>query len=245
MAEPNEAGTPPAGTPVSENAGTGAKAVDGSESAAKPIDAGLQEAWRLKTEVERVNKLEQENRERAQRIADLEARLYQTQAPVNPMAATIAQLQEEASWNPSAAASLQVLTIAAAQQAENTLLNEAVRSDVPKKYWDGAMQLVRQSGYRMSFGQAAQLAQGVEAPVLHEQLSAKDEEIRRLREALDGKTVGSNGAARPVSLATSPAPVGVSGDLEMDPDEYRAIMKAGGPAALALRDKGVTFRPRG
>lgn len=244
MAEPNEAGTPPTVTPVSENAGTGAKAVDGSESAAKPIDAGLQETWRLKTEVERVNKLEQENRERAERIARLEAQLYQSQAPVNPMAQTIAQLQEEAAWNPSAAASLQVLTIAAAQQAENGLLNEAVRSDVPKKYWDGAMQLVRQSGYRMSFGQAAQLAQGVEAPVLHEQLSAKDEEIRRLREALDGKTVGSNGT-RPVNLATSPAPVGASGDLEMDPDEYRAIMKAGGPAALALRDKGVTFRPRG
>jgi len=215
---------------------------NGSESAAKPIDAGLQEAWRLKTEVERVNKLEQENRERAQRIADLEARLYQTQMPVNPMAATIAQLQEEATWNPSAAASLQVLTIAAAQQAENNLLAEAVRSDVPKKYWNDAMQLVRQSGYRMSFGQAAQLAQGVEAPVLHEQLSAKDEEIRRLREALDGKTVGSNGAARPVSLATSPAPVGDSGPVEMDPEEYAAIMRRGGAEALALRDRGVKFR---
>ena len=117
MAEPNEAGTSPSAAPVSENAGTGASAGNGSESAAKPIDAGLQEAWRLKTEVERVNRLEQENRERAQRIADLESRLYQTQAPVNPMAQTIAQLQEEASWNPSAAASLQVLTIAAAQQA--------------------------------------------------------------------------------------------------------------------------------
>ena len=245
MAGTNEAGTPPTVAPDSENAGTGVKAVDGSESAAKPIDAGLQRSWELKTEVERVNRLEAENNARAQRIADLEARLYQTQAPVNPMAQTIAQLQEEASWNPSAAASLQVLTIAAAQQAENGLLNEAVRSDVPKKYWDGAMQLVRQSGYRMSFGQAAQLAQGVEAPVLHEQLSAKDEEIRRLREALDGKTVGSNGAARPVSLATSPAPVGDSGQLEMDPEEYAAIMQRGGADAIALRDKGVRFRPRG
>ncbi len=243
MAGTNEAGTPPTVTPDSENAGTGVKAVDGSESAAKPIDAGLLEAWKPK--VEGYNQAVAERDAAKQRIADLEARLYQTQAPVNPMAQTIAQLQEEASWNPSAAASLQVLGIAAAQQAENGLLNEAVRSDVPKKYWDGAMQLVRQSGYRMSFGQAAQLAQGVEAPVLHEQLSAKDEEIRRLREALDGKTVGSNGAARPVNLATSPAPVGTSGDLEMDPEEYRAIMRAGGPAAVALRDRGVTFRPRG
>ena len=243
MAGTNEAGTPPTVAPVSENAGTGVKAVDGSESAAKPIDAGLLEAWKPK--VEGYNQAVAERDAAKQRIADLEARLYQTQAPVNPMAQTIAQLQEEASWNPSAAASLQVLTIAAAQQAENGLLNEAVRSDVPKKYWDGAMQLVRQSGYRMSFGQAAQLAQGVEAPVLHEQLSAKDEEIRRLREALDGKTVGSNGAARPVSLATSPAPVGDSGQLEMDPEEYAAIMQRGGADAIALRDKGVRFRPRG
>ena len=237
MAGTNEAGTPPTVAPVSENAGTGVKAVDGSESAAKPIDAGLLEAWKPK--VEGYNQAVAERDAAKQRIADLEARLYQTQAPVNPMAQTIAQLQEEASWNPSAAASLQVLTIAAAQQAENGLLNEAVRSDVPKKYWDGAMQLVRQSGYRMSFGQAAQLAQGVEAPVLHEQLSAKDEEIRRLREALDGKTVGNNGAARPVSLATSPAPVGDSGQLEMDPEEYAAIMQRGGADAIALRDKGV------
>ena len=243
MAEPNEAGTSPAAAPVSENAGTGVSAGNGSESAAKPIDAGLLEAWKPK--VEGYNQAVAERDAAKQRIADLEARLYQTQAPVNPMAQTIAQLQEEASWNPSAAASLQVLTIAAAQQAENGLLNEAVRSDVPKKYWDGAMQLVRQSGYRMSFGQAAQLAQGVEAPVLHEQLSAKDEEIRRLREALDGKTVGSNGAARPVSLATSPAPVGDSGQLEMDPEEYAAIMQRGGADAIALRDKGVRFRPRG
>lgn len=243
MAGTNEAGTPPTVTPDSENAGTGVKAVDGSESAAKPIDAGLLEAWKPK--VEGYNQAVAERDAAKQRIADLEARLYQTQAPVNPMAQTIAQLQEEASWNPSAAASLQVLGIAAAQQAENGLLNEAVRSDVPKKYWDGAMQLVRQSGYRMSFGQAAQLAQGVEAPVLHEQLSAKDEEIRRLREALDGKTVGSNGAARPVNLATSPAPVGASGDLEMDPEEYAAIMQRGGADAIALRDKGVRFRPRG
>ena len=237
MAGTNEAGTPPTVAPVSENAGTGVKAVDGSESAAKPIDAGLLEAWKPK--VEGYNQAVAERDAAKQRIADLEARLYQTQAPVNPMAQTIAQLQEEASWNPSAAASLQVLTIAAAQQAENGLLNEAVRSDVPKKYWDGAMQLVRQSGYRMSFGQAAQLAQGVEAPVLHEQLSAKDEEIRRLREALDGKTVGSNGAARPVNLATSPAPTGFSGADEMDADEYNAIMRRGGPDAIALRDRGV------
>lgn len=218
-------------------------AVDGSESAAKPIDAGLLEAWKPK--VEGYNQAVAERDAAKQRIADLEARLYQTQAPVNPMAQTIAQLQEEASWNPSAAASLQVLTIAAAQQAENGLLNEAVRSDVPKKYWDGAMQLVRQSGYRMSFGQAAQLAQGVEAPVLHEQLSAKDEEIRRLREALDGKTVGSNGAARPVSLATSPAPTGFSGADEMDADEYNAIMRRGGADALALRDRGVKLIRKG
>lgn len=241
MAEPNEAGTPPTVTPVSENAGTGAKAVDGSESAAKPIDAGLLEAWKPK--VEGYNQAVAERDAAKQRIADLEARLYQTQAPVNPMAATIAQLQEEAAWNPSAAASLQVLTIAAAQQAENGLLNEAVRSDVPKKYWDGAMQLVRQSGYRMSFGQAAQLAQGVEAPVLHEQLSAKDEEIRRLREALDGKTVGSTNGK--VNLSTTPAPVADGGTLEMDPDEYAAIMQRGGADAIALRDRGVRFRPRG
>lgn len=240
MAGTNEAGTPPTVAPDSENAGTGAKAVDGSESAAKPIDAGLLEAWKPK--VEGYNQAVAERDAAKQRIADLEARLYQTQAPVNPMAQTIAQLQEEASWNPSAAASLQVLGIAAAQQAENGLLNEAVRSDVPKKYWDGAMQLVRQSGYRMSFGQAAQLAQGVEAPVLHEQLSAKDEEIRRLREALDGKTVGSNGAARPVSLATSPAPVGDSGPVEMDANEYNAIIRAGGQRAKDLRDSGVRLR---
>jgi hypothetical protein len=240
VAEPNEAGTSPATTPVSENAGTGAGAGNGSESAAKPIDAGLLEAWKPK--VEGYNQAMAERDAARQRIADLEARLYQSQAPVNPMAQTIAQLQEEAAWNPSAAASLQVLGIAAAQQAENNLLTQAVQSDVPKKHWATAMNLVRQSGYRMSFDQAAQLAQGVEAPVLHEQLSQKDEEIRRLREIVDGKTVGSNGAAPRTNLATSPAPVGDSGPVEMDAEEYAAIMRQGGDAARALRDRGVKFR---
>ena len=239
MAEPNEAGTSPSAAPVSENAGTGASAGNGSESGAKPIDAGLQRSWELKTEVERVNRLEAENNARAQRIADLEARLYQTQAPVNPMAQTIAQLQEEAAWNPSAAATLSALGVVATQQAENGLTKAMVRSKVPDALWDDVENLVRQSGYRISVQEAVQRAQGKEVPVLHEQLSAKDEEIRRLREALDGKTVGSNGAARPVSLATSPAPVGVSGAEEMDADEYAAIMRRGGPDALALRDRGV------
>lgn len=245
MAGTNEAGTPPTVTPDSENAGTGVKAVDGSESAAKPIDAGLQRSWELKTEVERVNRLEAENNARAQRIANLEAQLYQSQAPANPMVNLVGQLQEEQAWNPSAAASLQVLGIAATQQAENLLTKAMVRSKVPDALWDEVEELVRQSGYRIGVKEAVQRAQGKEVPVLHEQLSAKDEEIRRLREALDGKTVGSNGAARPVNLATSPAPTGFSSDEPMDPNEYNAIIRAGGPAAIALRDKGVPLRPRG
>lgn len=244
MADTNEAGTPQTVVPGTESGGTGAKVGDGSESAAKPIDAGLQESWRLKTEVERVNRLEAENNARAQRIADLEARMYQVQAPVNPMAATIAQLQEEAAWNPSAAATLQSLAMTATQQAEFGLLNDAVRSDVPKKHWDVAMNLVRQSGYRMGFAQAAQLAQGAEAPALHEQLISKDDEIRRLREALDGKTVGSSNGK--VQMSTPPAAVADGGAMEMDVDEYNAIMRQGGAAAIALRDKGVKFsRPKG
>ena len=109
MAEPNEAGTSPATTPVTESGGTGAGTGNGSESAAKPIDAGLLEAWKPK--VEGYNQAVAERDAAKQRIAELEARIYQAQAPANPMAQTIAQLQEEASWNPSAAASLQVLSI--------------------------------------------------------------------------------------------------------------------------------------
>lgn len=241
VAEPNEAGTPPAAAPVSENAGTGVQAPqDGSESQGKPIDAGLLEAWKPK--VEGYNAAMQRAAELEARLAAIERERYSQQP--NPLAQTVQNLAERAQYgDQDAAAVLQVMQLTAAQQAENNLLAEMVRSDVPKKYWDNAAALVRQSGYRMGFANAAQLAQGVEAPVLNEQLRQKDEELARLRAQLDGRTVG-NGQPK-VSLSTPSAPVGDSGALEMDADEYSAIMRRGGPEALALRDRGVKFKLRG
>lgn len=217
---------------------------DGSESQGKPIDAGLAEAWKLKTEVERVNRLEAERAEQARRIAELESRLYQAQAPVNPLAQTVQNLAERAQFgDQDAAAVLSALNVSAAQQAESNVLEEMILHDVPKKHWNTVKGLVRQSGYRMGVPQALQLAQGTEAPALNEQLRQKDEELARLRAQLDGRTVG-NGQPK-VSLSTPSAPAGDSGAGEMDAEEYSAIMRRGGPEAIALRDRGVRIKLKG
>lgn len=238
MAEVNEAGTPAAAAPVSESAGTGVEAPqDGSESSGKPIDAGLLAAWKSKAE---------QGNAAIRRAEELQARLdalerERQQQYQNPMAQTVQQLAERAQYGDvDAAAMLSVMQVSAAQQAESNLLDEMVQADVPKKHWNTVKQLVRQSGYRMGVQQAVQLAQGVEAPALNEQLRQKDEELARLRAQLDGRTVG-NGQPK-VSMSTPAAPVGDAGVTEMNADEYNAIIRRGGPEALALRDRNVKLR---
>lgn len=236
MADTEKAGTPTPNATGTESGGTVAAGADGSESAAKPVDAGLQEAWRLKTEVERVNKLEKERNDAYDRIADLERRFMATQQPANPLATTFQNLQERAAYGDAdAVAMLQMATMTAAQQAELNLTQQMLASDVAPRLRNAAANLVRQSGYRMSFDQAAKLVQGEEVPDLQAKLAQREQELAALKAQM-------NGNAPKVNLSTVPAPVGDSGVVEMDPAEYAAIMQRGGPEAFALREKGVKFR---
>lgn len=235
MADTENAGTQPQATPVSENAGTGAGGADGSESAAKPVDAGLLEAWKPK--VEGYNRAVEERNAAYQRMAELEARLAQAQAPANPLATTFQSLQERAAYgDQDAMAMLQMATLTAAQQAELNLTQQMLMSEVPAKLRNKAAALVRQSGYRMDFQQAAALVQGEEVPDLQAQLAQRDRELAALKAQL-----GGNGVPK-VNLSTVPAPVGDSGPVEMEAEEYAAVLKRGGAEAKALRDRGVRFR---
>lgn len=234
MADTEKAGTPTPTTPVSENAGTGAGGADGSESAAKPVDAGLLEAWKPK--VEGYNRAVEERNAAYQRMAELEARLAQTQQAANPLAQTFQNLQERAAYGDAdAVAMLQMATMTAAQQAELNLTQQMLASDVAPKNRNAAANLVRQSGYRMSFDQAAKLVQGEEVPDLQAKLAQREQELAALKAQMSG-------GAPKVNLSTVPAPVGDSGPEEMDPDEYAAVMRRGGAEAIALRDRGVKFR---
>lgn len=235
MADTEKAGTPTPNATGTESGGTVAAGADGSESAAKPVDAGLLEAWKPK--VEGYNKAVEERNAAYQRMAELEARLAQAQAPANPLQTTFQNLQERAAYgDQDAMAMLQMATLTAAQQAELNLTQQMLVSDVAPRLRNAAANLVRQSGYRMGFEQAAKLVQGEEVPDLQAQLAQRDKELAALKAQLGGSGVPK------VNLSTVPAPVGDSGPVEMEPEEYAAIMRRGGAEALALRDRGVKFR---
>lgn len=239
MADPEKAGTPPTETPVSESAGTGVQAVDGSESQGKPVDPALAMAWKAKAE--RVNEAER-------RLAEAEARLAAAQqvqygqAQPDPMAQMVQQLRERAQYGDSdAATQLSLLTLTATQQAENQLTNEMVKGGITADKWDVVQGLVRQSGYRMSVGQALQLARGSEVPDLAKQLEAERNKNAELQKALNGRTVG-NGSA-PIPSSTTPAAVSGGDVPEMTHEEYNRLISTLPEAeAKALRDKGVRFK---
>lgn len=234
MADTEKAGTPIPNATGTESGGTVAAGADGSESAAKPVDADLLKAWKPK--VEGYNKAVEERNAAYQRMAELEARLAQAQAPANPLQSTFQNLQERAAYgDQDAMAMLQMATLTAAQQAELNLTQQMLVSDVAPRLRNAAANLVRQSGYRMSFEQAANLVQGEEVPDLQAKLAQSERELAALKAQM-------NGNAPKVNLSTVPAPVGDSGVVEMDPAEYAAIMQRGGPEAFALREKGVKFR---
>lgn len=234
VADTVQAGTPDPKATGTESGGTVAAGQDGSEGAAKPVDAGLLEAWKPK--VEGYNKAVEERNAAYQRMAELEARLAATQQAANPLAQTFQNLQERAAYGDAdAVAMLQMVTMTAAQQAELNLTQQMLASDVAPRLRNAAANLVRQSGYRMSFDQAAKLVQGEEVPDLQAKLAQREQELAALKAQMSG-------GAPKVNLSTVPAPVGDSGPVEMDPDEYAAIMRRGGAEAVALRDRGVKFR---
>lgn len=240
MAEPEKAGTPEAATPVSENAGTGAQATDGSESAGKPVDPALAMAWKAKAE--RVNEVEQRLRDAEARLAAAQQAQYAQAQAADPMAQMVNALRERAQFGDTdAAAQLSILTLTATQQAENQLTNEMVKGGIPADKWDVVQGLVRQSGYRMSVGQALQLARGSEVPDLAKQLEAERQKNAALEKVLSGRTVSNGSGGNPAT--TTPAAMSAGDVPEMTPDEYINALKTLPPAeAQALRDKGVRFK---
>lgn len=239
MAEPEQAGTPTPAATGSESAGTVAAAgADGSEGAGKPVDAALAMSWKEKAE--RVNAAEARVRELEARMADLDRRQYAPDPTVQALQSVyeLAQAGDVASQ-----VQLQQLAAVATQQKELELNDAMIEADVPRQYWQPVKALVRQSRYQWSVPQALAYARGSsEAPVLQESLKAKDEEIRKLREALDGRSAGGAGGKVSLSTPAAPAPETGTGPVEMDFDDYQAVLARGGPEAIALRNRGVKIR---
>lgn len=231
MAEPEKAGTPPTETPVSESAGTGAQAADGSEQTGKPVDPALAMAWKEKAE--RYNEVERKYNEAMAQIEAARQMQYAQQQQADPMAQMIAQLREEAPYDPKAQAQLSILAMTATQQAELVLNDEMYKAQIPADKWDTVKGLVRQSGYRMSVSNALQLARGSEVPDLAKQLEAERARVAALEKALNGQTVAANKPGNPATVVPAAANAGdvVSVTLE----EYMALPKE-------LRDKATIKR---
>lgn len=226
MADPIEAGTPPTETPGSESAGTGAQAVDGSESQGKPIDPALAMAWKAKAE--KYNELEDRVRNAEARLAYAQNQQFAAQQQANPLQEMVAELQQAAPYDVNARASLAALTIQATQQAETDVLRAMMRQGIPPARQDAVAGIIRNSGYRVSVEQADQMARGSEVPDLAKQLEAERARSAALEKALSGRTVGGGTQGNPAS--TVPAAASAGDNLEVTMDEYLKLPKE-------LRDK--------
>lgn len=222
MADPTEAGTPQATPPVSESAGTGAVAADGSESAGKPVDHALAMAWKAKAE--RVNELEQ-------RLANVQQQQYAQQP--NPLVDTVAELQQTQAFDANSRGTLFALAAQATNAAENWLTGEMVKARVPAEKWDAVAGLVRQSKYQTSVAQAMAFVSGSEVPDLQRQLEAERTRSAALQKALDGQTVGKGAQGNPAQ--TTPAAANAGDALSVTLEEYRNLPKE-------LRDKASIKR---
>ena len=218
-------------------AGTPAVAPDDSQKAAtqeaqKPEDSvtvsaqfkkEALESW--KPAAEKANKLERELEVERARIKDLERLAYGGGAgqATDPNAELVAQLREQAQYDPVARAALMSIESNARTEAELWLARQL--PEVSQQKREKAFALVRLSGYQMSPDQALSVVSDPDAGRMAEELGQLKQENERLK------------GARPsgVSPATTTPSADTGAQVEsMKMSEYLTVMQQGGERARAL-----------
>jgi len=218
-----QAGTPATPTPENSNAGQGG-AQDGSGLNAQQ----QKEYMTLKQKAEEFNKLAEEKKA-------LEAQLYAERAAnsrgagqaTDPQAAMVAQLREQAAYDPVAAATLMNMQDNAVTRAEAWLSQQLF--SVPDAKRARVAALIRNSNYSLGVSDALAMVTDPETQTLAEKLAEADKEIARLRGAKANGTSPANTVP-----ATSSADEGAGAQEEIKRSEYIATLNAGGPKARAL-----------
>lgn len=228
MSSEAQAGTPTE-TPETREAETPAvESADGSG-----LNAQQQKEWMtLKQKAENYNRLEKEK-------ADLEARLVQMErlafsrgagTATDPEAERLAQLREQAAFDPMAAELLATKHRQAVLEAEVWLQTEL--ASVPATKRDQVAALIRNANYQMRANDALKLVTDPESDAAQKRLAELEAENARLK----ARAAQPNGAS-PAAVAPATSS-GVENSKETIAwTEALRTLKRGGPEAKALRDQ--------
>lgn len=218
-----QAGTPEPAKDDSQQAGTPEAAKDDSG-----LNAQQQKEWMtLKEKAQKFNQMEADLAAEKARREELERLAYSGGArqATDPRAELVSQLQEQARYDPVAAATLMNMRDSLETKAEVWLSNELLR--VPENKRTRVAALIRNSGFQMDASGALNVLEDPEAKTLAEQLAEMKAEVDRLKGA---KANGASPAAVNPANASSDA----SRMTEIKRSEYTAILRAGGPRATEL-----------
>ena len=237
MVDPSTTGTPPEAVADGGNAGTTTAPADGGLMAGlTPDQKALFQAQEKKAAdgnvaLERARAAED-------RVAALEQQFFQQTA--DPVTQRVLDLNQRAVLGDvEAQGELQTMMVQATQQKELELNDAMIEAQVPHGLWKVVKANIRQSGYRLDVPAALVQARGTtEGPAQQERLRVLEEENRRLRETIDGRTVGG---AKP-NTSTPAAPDAGEGPVEMEHGDYLAALARGGAEATALLKRGVKIR---
>jgi hypothetical protein len=127
--------------------------------------------------------LEKQLQESQAQLQELARRAYGGQAATDPRAELIAKLQEQAQYDPVAAATLMNMQDSVVSKAENWLKDQLLDNEVPKAKRDGVASLIRASGYQMSIQDALSKVTDPESRTLADQLAELRKENDRLKNA--------------------------------------------------------------
>src|SRR6185503_4717357 len=163
-----------------------------SSPAAKPVeakdDSGLnaqqkQEWMTLKQKAEQFNKLEAELAAERAKTEQLARLAYGGQQATDPRIQRIAQLQEQAQYDPVAAEVLDTKREVLQIGAEKWLSDQMLENEVPRSKRESVSSLIRAAGYAMSVQDALSRVTDPETKTLAGQLAALQQENERLKNA--------------------------------------------------------------
>ena len=230
MAE--QAGTPAVTTEVSQPAPTPAEPKDGSG-----LNAQQQKEWMtLKQKAEAFNKLEAELAAERAKTEQLARIAYGGQQATDPRVARIAQLQEQAQYDPVAAEVLDTKREVLQIGAEKWLSDQMLEAEVPKAKRESVAALIRAAGYQMSVNDALNRVTDPETKTLADQLAALQQENERLKNAKP------NGAS-PASVTPATVSAEDGAPQTMKRSDYVATLNAakadGAPPELLARARAL------
>ena len=240
MSDLIDGGTPKAEQPdTALSGGTPAEASGGTETAGLTEDQkNLLEAW--KSKAAEGNEAKKRLRELEERLAAAERAQYGQAQQMDPTMQAIANDMQLAALGDAEAQSRVALWKTTIQQAQELRLQDELDAlGVDVKDRAKVKGLIRKSGFQIGVQEALNNLKGEQADSLAEQNRKQAEEIARLKAALEGRSVrATNGNP----AATGPSAPAAAESPEMDAEEYNAVLRRGGPEAIALLNRGVRLK---